>query len=81
MRELVDRDRKEHGGVDRYAMLVFTNHPHHYTQPNELDPQKHHLSIVPFAPARPVIHSSALDDLRNAVGLYGNIPNEFPPQG
>ena len=75
MREFIDRERKQHDGVDRYAMLVFTNQPHHYTQPNELDPQKHILSIIPFAPARPVTQSSALDDLRHAVGLYGNIPN------
>jgi hypothetical protein len=80
MRELIDRDRKEHGGVDQYAMLVFTNHPHHYTDPQELDPQRHTLSVLPLASARPVTQSAALDDLRHAVELYGNIPNEFPPQ-
>jgi hypothetical protein len=80
MRELVARDRKEHGGVDRYAMLVFTNHPHHYAEPDELDPQKHTLSVQSLAPAKPLVHTSALDDLRGAVALYGNVPDEFPPQ-
>lgn len=80
MRELVDRERKEHGGLDYYAMAVFTNHPHHYTQPNELDPQKHTLSMMPLAPVKGVQHWKALEDLRNAVELYGRIPNEFPPQ-
>ena len=65
---------------DQYAMLVFTNHPHHYAKPDELDPQKHTLSILPLAPVKPVVHTSALDDLRYAVGLYGNVPDEFPPQ-
>jgi hypothetical protein len=80
MRELIERERKEHGGVDRYAMLVFTNHPHHYALPDELDPQRHTLSVMPLAMATPVIHTSALDELRHAVELYGNVPDEFPPQ-
>ena len=80
MRELVDRDLREHGGVDRYAMLVFTNHPHHYARPDELDPQKHSLSVLPDAPVKGITHQQALDDLRHAVDLYGNIPNEFPQQ-
>jgi hypothetical protein len=49
-------------------------------KPDELDPQKHTLSILPLAPVKPVVHTSALDDLRYAVGLYGNVPDEFPPQ-
>ena len=79
MRELMDRDRREHGGVDCYAMLVFTNHPHHYAQPSELDPQKHTLSIIPLAPVNGVQHWQALESLRYAVELYGRIPKEFPP--
>jgi hypothetical protein len=77
MTALLDRDRKEHGGVDRYAMLVFTNHPHHYAEPEELGPQKHLLSFVPRTPAG-VTHMQALWDLHNAVNLYGNIPKDFP---
>jgi hypothetical protein len=79
MRELIDRERKEHGGIDRYAMLVFTNQPHHYVQPDELDPQRHTLSIPRIVPEKPITHTSALDDLRSAVALHGNIPNEFQP--
>jgi hypothetical protein len=54
--------------------------PHHYAQPNELDPQKHTLSLIPLAPVNGVQHSQALWDLRYAVEFYGNIPSEFPPQ-
>ena len=79
MTELLDRDRKTHGGVDRYAMLVFTNHPHHYAQAHELDPQDRKLAVIPNAPAG-VVHLQALHDLHHAVDLYGNIPKDFPPQ-
>jgi hypothetical protein len=76
MRALVDRDRKEHGGVDRYAMLVFTNHPHHHVATNELDPRKHVLAIMPQPPK--VAWPESLTALHQAVYLYGNVPNQFP---
>jgi len=76
MRSLLDRDRKEHGGIDRYAMLVFTNHPHHYVASNDLDPQKHVCCVVP-QPLK-VDHPNALEDVYKAVNLYGNVPNAFP---
>lgn len=79
MRELIEREKEEHGGVERYGMLVFTNHPHHYAHPNELDPQRHTLSVMPTAAENPV-NEQVLNDLRHAVELYGNIPNEFPAQ-
>jgi hypothetical protein len=77
MRTLLDRDRKEHGGVDRYAMLVFTNHPHHYVARNELDPRKHFFCVIPQPPQA---DPNALRDLYAAVQMYGDIPREFPPQ-
>jgi len=76
MRTLIDRDRKEHGGKDLYAMLIFTNHPHHYVGKNEPDPRKHILAIMPLTLQG--ILGQALADLYKAANLYGNIPNEFP---
>jgi hypothetical protein len=78
MRAILERDRREHGGVDLYALLIFTNHPHHYVANNELDPSKHILAHMPQPPK--VDHPDALLALTWAVTLYGNIPNEFPPQ-
>ena len=78
MMALLDRDRKEHGGKDLYAMLVFTNHPHHYVAANEPDPSHHVHAIVPNRPIG-VKHPKALEDLYRAVNQYGQIPNEFPP--
>lgn len=79
MMALLDRDRKEHGGKDLYAMLVFTNHPHHYVAANEVDPLHHVLAVVPNPPTA-VNHPQALKSLFDAVNLYGQIPNEFPRQ-
>jgi hypothetical protein len=78
MTALLDRDRKEHGGIDRYAMLVFSNHPHHYVGKDELDPQRHVVGVMPHPPK--VEHPEALQELLRAVDFYGNIPKDFPPQ-
>ena len=65
LRALLDRDRKEHGGVDRYAMLVFTNHPHHYVAKNELDSRGHFAGVIPQPPKgfRP-------DSCRKSEGVF-----------
>jgi hypothetical protein len=78
MVRLVERIRSEHGGTDPYAMLAFTNQPHHYAAAHELDPQKHLLAVLSLA--NPVRRLEALQTLYQAVYLYGNIPNEFPQQ-
>lgn len=78
MTALLERVCREHGGADPYALLVFTNHPHYYAAPNEIDPRKHLLSVKPQKPPAGVGHPEAIFALHNAANLYGNIPNEFP---
>jgi hypothetical protein len=75
---LHERVRREHGGTDPYALVVFTNHPHHYASPDEVDPRKHQVSVMPQTPPAGVLHSEAVIALHDAANLYGNIPNEFP---
>jgi hypothetical protein len=77
MAALLERAKKEHGGVDPYALLVFTNHPYHYAAPDELDLQRQL-----FAVHRPgaVNHPVAIMKLEQAANLYGNVPNEFPKE-
>jgi len=78
---LLERVAKEHGESDPYAMLIFTNHPQHYTLPdlpNEIDPGKH-LFAVSCRKPNSVWHP-AMDALYRAANLYGNIPNDFPAQ-
>lgn len=77
MMALLDRDRKEHGGKDLYAMLVFTNHPHHYVAASERDPSSHWFAVMSNPPTG-VQHPEALRELLRAVEMYGQIPNEFP---
>lgn len=78
MDALLARVRKEHGGTDPYSLLVFTNHPHHYGSPDEEDPRRHLLSVMPQVPRVGVAHPDALTVIHQAANLYGNIPNEFP---
>ncbi|SPE44285.1 hypothetical protein SBA7_320052 [Candidatus Sulfotelmatobacter sp. SbA7] len=78
---LVERVRREHDGNDPYALLVFTNHPHHYAAANELDPRKHLLSVQPLKPPAGVTHPESVLRLHQAAELYGNIPNELPNFG
>ena len=78
MATLLDRVCREHGGVDPYALLVFTNHPHHYAAPDEIDPRKHLLSVTPQQAPPGVTHAEAVLALHSAANLYGNIPNQFP---
>lgn len=73
---LLDRVAREHNGNDPYAMLIFSNHPHHYASPDELDPQRNLLAVSarnPAATVRPALHA-----FYTAARLYGNIPNEIP---
>jgi hypothetical protein len=73
----LERIAQEHGGNSTYAMIVLTNHPHHYAAKDELDPQKHLACIVPLdSPGQ--VNQSALESLSKAASIYGHIPNEFP---
>lgn len=70
---LLDGIKKEHKGVDPYAMIVFSNHPHHYAV-RDLDPRPHLLSVIAYPPKA---HMLALQSLHTAANLYGNMPMGF----
>ncbi len=73
MLALLDRVKEQHNGTDPYAMIIFSNHPHHYAleQPN---PEQHLLSVVPQPQT---VHPLALRSLHTAAERYGNVPNVF----
>lgn len=75
---MLDRIRKKHNGKDPYNLVVFSNHPHHYTREEEIDPTKHLLSIVSKIPIKQVATMQAVIDIHEAANKYGNIPNELP---
>jgi len=69
--------RAEHGGKDPISIVVFTNHPQHYTKDEEMAEKPHLLSQISLVPAKPV-RQDVLWALHQAANLYGNIPQELP---
>jgi hypothetical protein len=76
MKNQLERVKRDHGGKDPYSMIVFSNHPHHYAAKDEKDPQKHLFS---YESDDSLANTTALWSLHRAAALYGNVPNEFPP--
>lgn len=65
-------------GVDPYNLLAFTNHPQHYSVGAVAAPKDHWAALISNNPRVQVFKKSALTDLLGALGLYGNIPTDFP---
>jgi hypothetical protein len=80
MATLMEAIRKEHGGIDPYNLLVFSNHPQHYSEGDEIAPGNRWAGIISQKARVPVYHLNALQDLFTAVNLYGNVPTHFPEQ-
>jgi hypothetical protein len=72
-----DRFRKEYGGKDPISLLIFTNHPQHYTKDEEIAHHGHWLAQVSQVPLKPA-RLDVLWALAQAVNLYGSIPQELP---
>jgi hypothetical protein len=76
----LDRMRNQHGGKDPISMVVFTNHPQHYTKDDEIAGKAHLLSQISLTPTR-FVQQDVLWALHEAANLYGNIPQELPTNG
>ena len=63
---------------DLYNLLIFTNHPQHYGDDEHRAPQDQWGAFTPTNPRVKVFHPKALNDLLEALDLYGNIPTDFP---
>ena len=59
------------------TMYVFTNYPHHYVHPDQLDPKKTWVSTLVKKPKHAFENENIIHDINNALNKYGNIPNEF----
>jgi hypothetical protein len=66
------------GGVDPYNLLVFTNHPQHYSEDHKPPLGDHWAAFISDKPRVPVFAQSALHDLLNALDFYRNVPTDFP---
>jgi hypothetical protein len=74
----IHRIRSENGSLDPYNLLVFTNHPQHYSEDDAPPPGNHWAGFISDKPRVPVFQVAALHDLLKALELYGNIPTDFP---
>jgi hypothetical protein len=79
MSALMEKVRRDYGGVDPYNLLVFSNHPQHYSDDNQIAPGSRWAGFISQKTRVPVFHQQALLDLFTAVNLYGNVPTHFPP--
>jgi hypothetical protein len=82
MSALMESVRRDHGGIDPYNVLVFSNHPQHYSSDDSIAPGNRWAGFISTKKARvPVVHERALFDLIRSVNLYSNVPNHFPSEG
>ena len=65
-------------GVDPYNLLIFTNHPQHYSVGEAAAPKDHWAALISNNPRVRVFKENALANLLKALDLYGNIPTDFP---
>jgi hypothetical protein len=79
MSDLLELLCKDHGGVDPYNLLVFSNHPQHYSGDDTTAPGSQVVGIISRNARVPVYREQALMDLLTAANLYGNVPTAFPP--
>lgn len=77
--KVLDNMQKSEDGKDLFNLIVFTNHPHHYGQDDEDDPQRHVTSVFSLKPAIIPTYHQCIIDLHDAARQHGNVPNEFPP--
>jgi hypothetical protein len=79
MAALMDKVRRDYAGVDPYNLLVFSNHPQHYSDDDRIAPGSSWAGFISQKARVPVYRNEALLDLLRAVNLYGNVPTLFPP--
>jgi len=79
MLRLLETLRKDYGSVDPYNLLVFSNHPQHYSDDDAMAPGSQAVGVISRNPRVPVYRQEGLIDLLKAANLFGNVPTAFPP--
>jgi uncharacterized protein YchJ len=79
MASIIDKLRHDYGGVDPYNVIVFSNHPQHYSADEGRAPGNQSTVVVSQQSRVRVYHEAAMHDMAKAVSLYGNVPTLFPP--
>jgi hypothetical protein len=71
----ISRNCLKNGKEGCFNLLIFTNIPHHYGDPQERDPMHEIVWKYSENPIKQVRNPEALSELINALPLYKNIPN------
>ena len=69
---------KEYGYVDKFNLLVLTNHPHHYGRPDEPDPRRDVFAIIPRQSEMVPQYPGAIKVIFDEALAYGKLPQFFP---
>ena len=72
--------RKENGGVDPYNVLVFSNHPQHYSDGDAKAPSNQWAAYLSERPRVPLHSDVAVRAIFEALKIYENVPTDFPKQ-
>jgi hypothetical protein len=78
MASLLERIRRDHGGLDPYNVLVFSNHPQHYERTGTAPGMSRVVGKIATNPRVKIFHPKALEDLLRATALNGVVPTDFP---
>lgn len=78
IKKIINKLRKEN--VDKFNLLVFTNHPHHYGRPESPDPRKNVLAIWPLKSEIVSQYPGVIKKLYEAILAYGKLPQYFPKE-
>lgn len=80
LKKIINRLTQEYGYVDKFNLLVFTNHPHHYARPDDPDPRKDVFAILPSKSEIVPQYPGAIKVIFDEALAYGKLPQFFPKE-
>lgn len=74
----LDQVAKTDDGKDFFNLVMYTNHPFHYSDSDEPYAGNHLSAAIAQNPLFHLANPQLIEAIMIAVDQYGNIPNEFP---
>jgi hypothetical protein len=74
----IEKLRSTSGGIGPYNLLVFANHPQHYSDDDKPPPGDHWAAFIAAKPRVPVFEETGLTGLIGGLDLYRKVPTNFP---
>lgn len=76
--KFISEVRKENDGIDPYNVLIFSNHPQHYSDGDTKAPSNQWAAYVSDRPRVPLHSDAAVKAIFDALKIYDNVPTDFP---